>query len=434
MDCTTALQSALNGSGCIAVGARGGVAWPTRPLVLRSHSVVTFQPGSEIVAKAGEFHGPGDALFETLAWTTNVSIVGWGAVWRMRRADYADNRTYVKSEWRAGLVLLHSSFVRVEGLTIMETGGDGIYIIRCRDIVVHSCVLDKCYRQGISVIAASNLLVSNSTFSRTGRGPNGTMLGTPPMCGVDLEPDQSGDALVGVEFVDCVAYDNFGCGFSVALSRSTSSTPPLNVSFRRCTVEVSQQWPPPAAAAPLLCDTRGCRAYNAPGFEISAAFQTANLSQSPTGPGGVIAVSHCVVRNTYDAGIELASVASANLEITVSNSVFESVGTRSSPSELPPASCGVQSSSTPAPIVFSFDPGYATGDLHSRLMVSNLTVVDHRSRPWAVTSGCGGRHSLVQQPVTATIVGTNMTVRNSHGCTVGANVSLDLSSPVSCEE
>jgi hypothetical protein len=332
------------------------------------------------------------------------------------------------------LVLLHSSFVRVEGLTIMETGGDGIYIIRCNDIVVHSCIMDRCYRQGMSVIAASNLLVSNSTFSRTGQGPNGTVLGTPPMCGVDLEPDQSADELAGVEFVDCVAYDNFGCGFSVALSRSSSSTPPLNVSFRRCTVEMSQQQLLPTAAAPELCDKLGCHAYNAPGFGVSAAFQTANLSQSPSGPSGLIEVSDCVVRNIFDAAIELANVASSSLTVAVSNSVFEEVGTRRSPSEIPPASCGAQLSTIPAPIVFSFDPGYATGDLHSHLKISNLTVVDHHYRPWAVTAGCGGKHSVVQQPVTATIVGGDLVVRNPHGCTVGPNVSLELSRPLSCRQ
>ena len=66
--------------------------------------------------------------------------------------------------------------------------------------------------------------------------------------------------------------------------------------------------------------------------------------------------------------------------------------------------------------------------------VSNLTVVDQHYRPWAVTAGCGGKHSAVQRPVTATIVGSNLVVKNPHGCAVGPNVSLDLSSPLSCRQ
>ena len=117
---------------------------------------------------------------------SNVTIVGWGATWRMRRADYADNRTYTHSEWRAGLVLTHASDIHIVGLTITDTGGDGIYIIRSRNLLIDSVVLERCYRQGLSVIAATDMLVTNSTFSNTGQGTvnaTGAQLGTPPMCG-----------------------------------------------------------------------------------------------------------------------------------------------------------------------------------------------------------------------------------------------------------
>jgi hypothetical protein len=88
-----------------------------------------------------------------------------------------------------------------------------------------------------SVIAAKNMLVVNSTFSRTGQGTLGTgvQMGTPPMCGVDLEPDQYEDSFINVTFDSCRATENFGCGFAVALSRSTNATPPLSVVFRNCT-------------------------------------------------------------------------------------------------------------------------------------------------------------------------------------------------------
>jgi hypothetical protein len=191
-DCTTALQASLNRSGTIVVGLRtsaGMQTWPTRPLYLRSHTHITFLPGTEVTAMAGEFHGGGDCLFAAIPDphdVSNVTIVGWGATWRMRRADYADNRTYTHSEWRAGLVLTHASDIHIVGLTITDTGGDGIYIIRSRNLLIDSVVLERCYRQGLSVIAATDMLVTNSTFSNTGQGTvnaTGAQLGTPPMCG-----------------------------------------------------------------------------------------------------------------------------------------------------------------------------------------------------------------------------------------------------------
>ena len=245
---------------------------------------------------------------------------------------------------------------------------------------------------------------------------------------MDLEPDQPSDALAGVQFIDCHAIDNVGCGFSVALSRSSASTPPLNVTFRSCTVES-----PPNAPVPELCGADGCQLYISPGFAVSAAFQTTNTSQEPTGPGGQIDLVDSSVRHVSGAGIRLDNVASSKLKISAINTVLEGVATQLDASETPVA-CGSSAGDVrTAPVLFSWDPGYATGMLHTDLTVSNLTVVDALHRPWVAAAGCGGPHSLVKHPVTATIRGGTVTVRNPHGCRAGANVSLDLLPPLVCK-
>ena len=68
----------------------------------------------------------------------------------------------------------------------------------------------------MSVLGARGLTVVNTTFSRTGYGG----LGTPPMAGVDIEPDRW-QQLSDVQFLNCTAEANTGAGFSVNLLSAT---------------------------------------------------------------------------------------------------------------------------------------------------------------------------------------------------------------------
>ena len=127
--------------------------------------------------------------------TTNVTISGYGATWRMRRSDYNDSAKYVHSEGRHGLNLLGTVDTVVEGLRIVtrtntsgswllgwphreclceqeETGGDGISVWKghnwtgpgpsdredycpntrnvecaCENLLVRDVVCDRNYRQ-----------------------------------------------------------------------------------------------------------------------------------------------------------------------------------------------------------------------------------------------------------------------------------------------
>lgn len=63
--------------------------------------------------------------------------------------------------------------MKIPDLICFFSTADGIYILGDSDIHISDCVLDSNFRQGMSVINASNLLVERTTFSNTD--------GTPPM-------------------------------------------------------------------------------------------------------------------------------------------------------------------------------------------------------------------------------------------------------------
>ena len=133
------------------------------------------------------FKGSNDALL-TIDNVSDVTLEGAGATLRMRRSDYHNSSMYKPSEHRAGIQLLGARRISVVGLTVEETGGDGVYFgLTARrkaqpwssNITLDNVVLTRCYRQGMSVTSVDGLHVRDTVLSDTGIGG----LGTPPMSG-----------------------------------------------------------------------------------------------------------------------------------------------------------------------------------------------------------------------------------------------------------
>ena len=230
VDSTAALQKALDsGARKIVIDAQAS-PWITRPLFARSNCEIVFERGAEVVAKKGEFLGKNDSLL-TLKSCENVKISGYGAVLRMHRADYAAP-PYAKAEWRMSLNLLSCRNVTIEGLSLVESGGDGVYLGvaggngPCRDIVLRDIVCDRQYRQGISVISAHNLLIERCTLSGTG--------GTPPAAGIDFEPNRPSEELSEIVMKDCTISDNSGAGIQFYLGQLNASSKPVSVKIVNC--------------------------------------------------------------------------------------------------------------------------------------------------------------------------------------------------------
>jgi hypothetical protein len=230
-DATEALQAAIDSGAPKVVVENMGRPWiVSRTINLRSNQEIVFEKGVVVEAKKGAFLGKGDCLF-LAALQRNITIIGYGAVLRMRKLDYTQP-PYEKAEWRHALSIRSCENVRVFGLTLASSGGDGIYLgvakrgvpnskIHIKDVV---CVDN--YRQGISVISAENVLMENVVMRDTS--------GTPPMAGIDFEPNDPTEVLSNIVMRNCVVQNNSGDGFAFYLHNLNSASRPISIRLEGC--------------------------------------------------------------------------------------------------------------------------------------------------------------------------------------------------------
>ena len=158
--------------------------WIVRPIKLAGNQELILEDGVVITAKRGEYRGKSDGVF-TASNVENLTIRGYGATIRMQKEDYIVGKVlldlkwnrwfgqYEKAEWRMALSLRGCSNVNVYGVTLRDSGGDGLYIAGgrerrpCQNIHVRDVTCDNNYRQGVSIISAEGLLIENSVFSNT---------------------------------------------------------------------------------------------------------------------------------------------------------------------------------------------------------------------------------------------------------------------------
>ena len=223
-DSTAFIQKAFDSGARKLVLDRQSGPWVTLPLKMRSNTELIIEPGVELVAKRGEYKGLRDYLLE-LPYCTNVTIRGGaGSTLRMWKKDY-QGPDYKHGEWRYALRIFHCENVLVEGLNIVESGGDGIGVTG-KNITIRKCVCDRNHRQGISVFSAENLLIEDTILSNTD--------GTAPMAGIDIEPDHKTERLVNVVVRNCIASGNTGNGFEMYLNQLDDTSPPVDILFENC--------------------------------------------------------------------------------------------------------------------------------------------------------------------------------------------------------
>jgi hypothetical protein len=229
-DATFALQAAIDSRVPRLVVDNRGAPWVTDRLTCVSDQEIVFEEGVEVLAKKGAFTGKSDALL-SLIGVTNVTLRGPGATLRMRRADY-DAPPYAKAEWRHVLSIKSSANIQILGLTLAESGGDGIYLgcVKAewpnRDVLIKDVICDKNYRQGISVISAENLLIENTVMRETA--------GTSPAAGIDFEPNSGGERLKNCVMRNCVTENNEGDGYEFYLPNLTRLSEPVSIRIENC--------------------------------------------------------------------------------------------------------------------------------------------------------------------------------------------------------
>lgn len=193
-----------------------------------TNKTIIFSPGVTLRALPGAFNAV-NACLTKFTNASNVTIIGYGAEFRMNKSEYA---ILNNSEYRMNISLIGCSNFTIKGLVINESGGDGIYIGGsgsngfCEDIFIEDVRCMNHYRQGMSIISVRNMLVKNSYFTNT--------RGTQPEAGVDVEPNQVNDRIVNLRFENCAFTENGWAGFAAALINLDSTSVPVSIEINNC--------------------------------------------------------------------------------------------------------------------------------------------------------------------------------------------------------
>ena len=238
-DSTAALQSAIDSGATRVIVENMGAPWIVTPIQLASDQEIVFEKGAVVEAKKGEFKGRNDSLFNAIS-KQNITLTGYGAVLRMQRQDY-DNPPYEKAEWRHVLNIKSSSNIKVYGLTLAESGEDGIYLgtakkgVTNKGVHIKDVVCDGNYRQGISIITAEDMLIENTIMKNTA--------GTAPQAGIDFEPNSSTERLVNCVMRNCISENNKGCGYAFYLPHLTEESAPISLRLEKCVARGTNRVP-----------------------------------------------------------------------------------------------------------------------------------------------------------------------------------------------
>ena len=223
------------------------------------------------------------------------------------------------------------------------------------------------------------------------------------MSGVDLEPDIPNQGFTNVLFQDCKLTGNRGSGFSMYLRRSDPTSPPLSVTFRRCTVDG---------------ETGGG------GFDIGAMEPGTALG------GSGVRIEDSYVTNTTTAGLAVFDKAKDGPVVRVFNTSFSYVARNSTTVYACPAEYRKLHKCS-ADRVVPDDDLALTGGLEPKhpidfpiggLELDNVTVISDRPRSFLLlmtTSSAGFAGGGVRGDVT-------VHASNSSSCTVPAVAARTL--------
>ena len=176
-------------------------------IMLKSRMTLQLSPGAVLKAiPNGETH----YAVLTLDGISNVTISG-GTLEGER-----DQHQGTKGEWGHGIRMERgTAHITVSDIKINNMWGDGIFMQAVKDIAICRIFADHNRRQGISVIEAEGVLVTNSVFKNT--------RGTAPSAGIDLEPDEAAQTIANVRISNSKFFDNAGAGILILGRKKTQN-------------------------------------------------------------------------------------------------------------------------------------------------------------------------------------------------------------------
>lgn len=184
---------------------------------------IIFEKGVTLKAIEDTYdHKSGLDMLFRLENISGWKILGYGAKFEM------DKSLLPEGEYRNSIALYDCSDMVLEGLKVVGSGGDGIYIGSrtpngfSENITLNNMHFKDHRRQAMSILSARNLSVQNAKF-------NGT-LGRKPMSGLDFEGgiDHRLDTL---KFKNVEFAHNGYTGILFALSHMNHTTVPIHVEF-----------------------------------------------------------------------------------------------------------------------------------------------------------------------------------------------------------
>ena len=283
----------------VIVDKVNGMDWNTGPLrIERNNVTIIFEEGVVLKALPGVFD-----IFESLIQVTdknNIAIIGYGATFMMNKQEYID---LGDSEFRHGINLGSASDILIEGLTILDTGGDGILVSRSfqptslknysENIDIVNCVFTNNYRQGVSIVSVVNANLINCEFSET--------KGALPEDGIDIEPDVPEDRIENVLISGCRIFNNFGNAIQLAFQNMDDASRDISV---------------------IVENT-----YMANNHDVSNVFAFAEIAATDNGANGVdgfVEFNNCFIESSdWTAVYARKSVESYDLNFT--NCVFKDI-------------------------------------------------------------------------------------------------------------
>jgi Pectate lyase superfamily protein/Right handed beta helix region len=209
-DDTDAIQAAIDEVG----GTGGTVLVPSgtymvdavkkkRRVSLRSDMTLKLAKGAILKAI------PNDSRKYSVLSISNVSDVA--VVGGTLEGDRAEHRSKVGEVGMGISIDNGAKRVTISGVTSRKMWGDGFYVEGANDTKFCGVTADNNRRQGLSIVEANGVLVTDSMFKNT--------RDTRPSAGIDLEPDEASQRIVNVRIQNSKFIDNAGPGIEIAGKR-----------------------------------------------------------------------------------------------------------------------------------------------------------------------------------------------------------------------
>jgi hypothetical protein len=226
---TTALQNAIQSNNDTIIIDLQSSNWKTGSLNFfnLTNKTIIFQKGVVVEAIPGLFNDIYACLFRFFN-AQNVQLIGYGATLKMNKAEYA---TLGNSEYRHSINIDRCNNFTVKGLTINESGGDGVFVGGdglqfSKNILIEDVVCNNHYRQGMSITNVEDMTVRHCKFANT--------KGTLPEAGVDVEPYQINQRVINLKFEKCRFENNGWSGIALALFEMDSTSLPVSITVSDC--------------------------------------------------------------------------------------------------------------------------------------------------------------------------------------------------------